>query len=306
MEKNRPIGAKRSALGKGLGSLLGVESGEPLKTSVLSQQVMQLNVKDVEANPGQPRKYFDEEALLELSQSIDTEGVLQPIIVSKSEVEKGKFIIVAGERRWRASKIAGKQHIPAIVREGSDEELMRLALIENIQRADLNIVEEAQAYASLIKDFGLTQDACAKKVGKQRSTVANALRILSLPQQLQEDLIDGTLSMGHGRALLALDDQAKMNELRELIIQNDLNVRQVEKLVQSYKESLKGESSSEGLKDEIKFEKAQDADMLRLTDKLRDKFQTKVRLTGNGSRGKIEISYFNLADLERILETLEI
>lgn len=306
MEKNRPLGAKRSALGKGLGSLLGVEPSVEGKTSLLSQQVVQLNITDVDANPGQPRKYFDQDALVELSQSIETEGVLQPIIVSKSEVEKGRFVIVAGERRWRASKIAGKKHIPAIIRDGSDEQLMRVALIENIQRSDLNIVEEAQAYASLIKDFGLTQEACAKKVGKQRSTVANTLRILGLPTELQNDLIGGSLSMGHGRALLALDDQDKMLELRELIVQNDLNVRQVEKLVQSYKDSTTDELPRPSLGDELQPEKQQDADILRLTDKLRDKFQTKVRLTGNGARGKIEISYFSLADLERILETLEV
>ena len=234
---------KRNSLGKGLGSLLGLDNddegrspfidNEVLKTVHTQQQmVMTIPLDAIEANPDQPRKIFDDDELLELSASIEVQGVIQPIIVSKSE-KQGRYIIVAGERRWRASQLAGKETIPAIIRDGSDEELMRIALIENIQRADLNVIEEAQAYDSLIKDFGLTQEACAKKVGKDRATVSNTLRLLSLPPQIQDDLLERRITMGHGRALLSLGSNKKIMKARDLVLDRELSVRETEKLVKA-------------------------------------------------------------------------
>ena len=165
--------------------------------------VAQLKTSAVIPNPTQPRKYFAEEKLKELSDSIKTNGIIQPIVVQK--MENDQFQIIAGERRWRATKLAGIETIPAIIKDVSRETLMKMALIENIQREDLNVIEEALAYQSLIKEFGLSQEECAEKVSKNRSTVTNLIRLLSLPSETQEDLVNAKLSMGHGRALLSLE-----------------------------------------------------------------------------------------------------
>ena len=299
MDKNKN---KRSALGKGLGSLLGEAVGSPSvleEVTSTTSSISHLPIDKVEPNPGQPRKTFDEEALQQLSASIEIEGVLQPIIVNKVAGDEN-YTIVAGERRWRASKRAGKTHIPAIIKDGTDEELMRIALIENIQRSDLNPIEEAMAYSSLIKDFGLTQDECSKKVGKQRSTVGNALRLLTLPTQLQDDLIEGSLSMGHARALLGLGEQDKILEARNIVVQNNLNVRQTEKMIQGFGEEEiqpKKNQRIEGAKKSSEI----DPDLNHLADNIRNHLQTKVRVSGSSAKGKIEISYFSASELERII-----
>ena len=200
---------RRGALGKGISSLLG-EAGvdatprQPvrdapattgLKHQPLEAQVVRLDVDTIDPNPQQPRKLFDDKALKELAASLKLDGVLQPVIVTSSTTS-GRYMVIAGERRLRASKLAGLATIPAIVKEGASDDLLRLALIENIQRADLNIMEEAEAYSALIKDHGLTQEQCADKVGKERSTVANTLRLLLLPREVQDDILDGRLTMG--------------------------------------------------------------------------------------------------------------
>ena len=308
---------RRGALGKGLSSLLGdainpaadpqapgadqPAVGTSAATRASGQkfdsEVVRLDIGQIEPNPHQPRRIFDDAALKELAASLKHDGLLQPIIVTRSEADPGRYMIVAGERRWRAARLAGFDSIPAMVKEGTAHDLLRLALIENIQRADLNAMEEAEAYASLIKDFGLTQEQCADRVGKDRSTVANSVRLLALPRELQDDLMEGRLTMGHGRAILSLDDKKLMLRCRDLVIKRALSVRQTEQLVKSFKlPRPTGAKAGGGIKDE--------ADLQYITDTLRTYLHTKVRLSGTTSRGRIEISYFSAAELERLLKLM--
>lgn len=295
---------RRGALGRGISSLLGdieeeinEESSKATTPSKkLEAEVVRLAISDVDPNPHQPRKVFDDVALKELSESLKQDGLLQPIVVGKGDVE-GRYIIIAGERRWRASKLAGFDSIPAIIKDGVNEDMLRLALIENIQRADLNIIEEAEAYASLIKDYGLTQEQCADRVGKERSTVANALRLLALPREIQDDIMEGRLTMGHGRAILSLEDKKLMLRCRDMVIKKGLSVRQTEQIVKTFRDPKKGvDIAGAGIKDE--------ADLQYITESLRGFLHTKVKLSGNTSRGRIEISYFSAAELERILKAM--
>ncbi|MBM4251025.1 MAG: ParB/RepB/Spo0J family partition protein [Deltaproteobacteria bacterium] len=300
---------RRGALGKGISSLLGdlsddhseeanvgtKISDEKLKRK-LDAEVVRLNVEEIDPNPQQPRKLFDDRALKELSDSLKIDGVLQPIVVTQAP-QAGRYYVVAGERRLRASKLAGLTTIPAIVREGANTDLLRLALIENIQRADLNILEEAEAYSALIKDYGLTQEQCADRVGKERSTVTNALRLLTLPREIQEDIVSTRLSMGHGRAILSLDDKKTMLRCRDIVVKKSLSVRQTEQLCKSIKSPVKtSDQKSAAIKDE--------ADLQYITESLRNYLHTKIRVAGSTSRGKIEISYFSAAELERLLKLM--
>jgi len=298
-------GPRKAALGKGFNSLLGLS--DEAAQAVLGDDrqpkpgaVVRVRIADVEPNPHQPRKIFEDEPLRSLSESIKVDGVIQPVIVSKGS-KPGKYILVAGERRWRASKMAGLENIPVIIKEGSPEEMLRIALIENIQRQDLNIIEEAQAYKSLIDDFGLTQEQCAQKVGKDRTTVSNALRLLGLPKEVQDDLMDGRLTMGHGRALLALVDKKQMLRARDLIVKKLLSVRQTENLCKNFAEEETAEAAAVASPEQSDSD---DADLEHLAEAIRSHLRTKVRLTGNGSRGRIEISYFSAAELERLISMI--
>lgn len=292
---------KKTGLGKGLNSLLGLgEQGGPgqvrldsksgEKTS--SQELIQVAIDQIQANPRQPRKVFREEELDELAQSLKEDGVVQPLVVAK---EGSSYTLIAGERRWRASKRAGLRTVPVLVKDVTPLEMLRIAIIENVQRANLNVIEEAEAYAALIQDFGLTQEECARKVGKDRVTITNLLRVLSLPQEIQEDLSEGRLTMGHGRAILSLSDPQLMIKTRDLVIKRALNVRQTEQLVKRVKD--------QGLADTGE-PKDRSSDLDYLADSLRSHLRTKVRLAGSGSRGKIEISYFSAAELERLLQLI--
>jgi len=304
---DKDVGSKRTALGKGFNSLLGLDSqGEPAvdpkeQEVDFSKAVIDIQLTDIEPNPHQPRKIFEDEALLSLSNSIQEDGVVQPIIVSKRS-ESGKYLLIAGERRWRASKIAGKTSIPALVKEGSSDTMLRVALIENIQRADLSIIEEAEAYQSLINDFGLSQEQCAKKVGKDRTTISNALRLLNLPSEIQDDLLDRRITMGHGRAILSLEDKKLMLRARDIVIKKALSVRQTEQLCRRFKKSDGGKVVDGGV-----TENSNDAaDLDYIADSLRAHLRTKVKVSGNGSRGRIEVSYFSAAELERVIQLLGI
>lgn len=292
---------KREALGKGLGSLLGLDQdeaasvGAPAAADVVPlQNVIHLAISKIQPNPRQPRKIFKDSDLLALAQSLKQDGVIQPLVVSK---EGDNYILIAGERRWRASQLAGFEKVPAILKEATPEEMLRLAIIENVQRANLNVIEEAEAYAMLIKDYGLTQDDCASKVGKDRTTIANMLRILLLPQEVQDDLMNDKLTMGHGRALLALDDRMLILKARDIVLGKKLNVRQTEQLVKKMKK--------QGPLDEADDDRSKaNADLDYLADTLRSQLRTKVKLFGSGGRGRIEISYFSPAELERILQLI--
>lgn len=288
---------KRDALGKGLGALLGLDSDDlPRKvqeTAVASANILDMDVSRIHPNPRQPRKLFREADLLSLAQSLKQDGVIQPLVVSKDD---DGYMIIAGERRWRASQLAGFDKVPVIVKEVTPEDMLRLAIIENVQRANLNVIEEAEAYAMLIKDYGLTQDDCARKVGKDRATITNLLRILSLPQEVQDDLMNEKLTMGHGRAILALEEKALILQARDIVLAKKLSVRQTEQLVKRMKRQG-GEVSANDIK-------SGNADLDYLADTLRSHLRTKVRLQGTGSRGKIEISFFSPAELERLLQLI--
>ena len=291
---------KRTGLGKGIGSLLGdidldrVVTGaskDAEEAQIPKKAVLDIEPSKIIANPNQPRKHFEASELKSLALSIKQDGILQPLVVS---IDGDNYSLIAGERRLRAAKIAGLKTVPVIIKEGTPEELLRLALIENIQRSDLSIIEEARAYESLIKEFGLTQEACARKVGKDRSTVANALRILMLPVEVQGDLANKKLSMGHGRALLSLDNKTKILEVRDIIEKKALSVRQTEQLCKQYKDSSKSRSKENKVNNDLQY----------IADNLRSHLRTKVKLAGSGSRGKIEISYFSAGELERILSLI--
>ncbi len=301
---------RKGALGRGISSLLGDvalenENDSSSNTSQTSKtadhsveaEVMRLKISQVDANPNQPRKVFDKEKLQDLSNSIRQDGLLQPIVVGRSDAE-GRYIIIAGERRWRASKLAGLEVIPAIIKENFEDDLLRLALIENIQRANLNIIEEAEAYATLIRDYGLTQEMCASRVGKERSTVANALRLLQLPRLLQDDIMEARISMGHGRAILSLDDEKLMRRARDMVVKKGLSVRQTEQLCKSFKDGKAATQKGAS--------KANDdtADLNYIAESLRGYLHTKVKVAGNAERGKIEISYFSPAEMERIVKQM--
>lgn len=283
---------RKGALGKGLNSLLGgVDTSSTSKsksTNDLSTResklpenmILKLNPNSIDPNPQQPRRFFVEEEIVSLCNSIKVDGIIQPLVVSKGE-KPGRYTLIAGERRLRASKMANLTEVPVIVKEVANDDLLRIAIIENIQRSDLNIIEEAFAYASLIKDYGLTQEQCAHKVGKDRTTVTNALRIIKLPREVQDDIVEKRLTMGHARALLSLEDKKDILKARDIVIKKQMNVRQTEQLCKKIKKE-----GSEGTQE---VEKTVDPNLNYIADKLRSELRTKVKLAGNGSRGRIEI-----------------
>lgn len=291
---------RKAALGKGLNSLLGLGSDYSINNPLDNQSqiqvpVLEVPIASVKVNPKQPRKIFHEDELEALANSIKLDGIMQPLIVTRSE--GGGYLLVAGERRWRASQRAGLKSVPVLVKEVTPDDMLRLAVIENVQRSDLNVIEEAEAYATLIADFGLTQEECAQKVGKDRATITNILRMLQLPKEVQEDLFAKRLSMGHGRALLSLEDATMILKARDLVIKKQLSVRQTELIIKKIK-------AEKGPFDENSVMKETNRDLEYLADNLRSHLRTKVRLNGTGSRGKIEISYFSAAELERILKMI--
>ncbi|MEB2356997.1 ParB/RepB/Spo0J family partition protein [Bacillus pumilus] len=273
-------------LGKGINALFNtVDSNE--------ETVEEIKIKDLRPNPYQPRKTFDEDALSDLKESIQQHGVLQPIIVRKSI--KG-YDIVAGERRFRAAQQAGLTTIPAIVREFSETLMREIALLENLQREDLSPLEEAEAYASLLDHLSVTQEELAKRLGKSRPHIANHLRLLTLPDEVQKLIADGTLSMGHGRTLLSLKNKNKLAPLVKKIVDEGLNVRQVEKLVQQLNENVPRETK--------KKEAPKDRVLKERESFLQNYFGTSVTIKKQKKKGKIEIEFLSNEDLERILELL--
>ena len=250
------------------------------------QQIFLVALDKLEPGAYQPRLTFDDQQLREMAASIKRDGVLQPIILTRKDE---CYSIVAGERRVRAARLAGLQSVPAIIKDLSAADMLRIALIENVQRSDLNAIEEATAYQVLIDDFGLTQEQCAKQIGKDRSSVSNALRLLTLPLEVKTDLMQCRLSMGHCRALLSLPNKALMLDARRLILKKNLSVRQTETLCRSLPPRNKKNGNNSV------------AELDHLAEGLRTRLQTRVRVSGSGSKGRIEISYFSAAELDRIL-----
>jgi len=277
---------KRPALGRGLSAL--IPGGSPADR----KGVVMLGIEEIEPDRGQPRRYFDEAHILELSESIRSKGVLQPLLVRR---DGDGYAIVAGERRWRAAQRAGIRELPCIIRDVSEPEAFELALIENIQREDLNAIEEAEAYQRLIEYHGLTQEELAQRVGKDRSTIANALRLLRLPEPIKLAMSSGALSMGHARALLALSDETDLRRAAEKVMNEALSVRAVEQLVQR----LKG-------KKVIRQERVRDGSvqLRHVVEKLQRKLGTKVALRDRGGAGTVEIRFHSHAELDRILQAI--
>jgi ParB family transcriptional regulator, chromosome partitioning protein len=282
---------KRSALGKGLSALIP-DAPEP------RAGITELDIDLLRSNEYQPRQRVDDDHLEELAQSIRAHGVIQPIVVRR--VDGGSYEIIAGERRWRAARQAGLRRVPVVVREvvpESRRELLEMALIENIQREDLNAIEEGLAYRRLGDEFHLTQDAIAVAVGKDRSTVANMVRLLKLPEEVQQEVAAGRLSMGHARALLALPDQAAQRTLARDIIARSLSVRETEGLVKKEIEPPPAPAAA-------KAAPAPDVHTRAAEEKLRLQLGTRVRIVRRGQKGRIEIEFVNEAELIRIYEAL--
>lgn len=293
MENNN----KRKALGKGLEQLFSNESlyENPLEKldeiveSTPKEDIVQININELRSNPYQPRRTFDQEKLVELADSIKEFGVLEPIIVTKSI--KG-YEIVAGERRTKACQLAGVEVIPAIVKDFSDEDMMQIALLENIQRENLTAIEEAEAYSNLLKALGLTQDELAKKIGKSRSYITNMLGLLNLPSTIKEDILNGFISMGHARILSKIEDPNVALALAEKVKNDHISVRDLEVLAQN--PEIKKKNPVIRIKDEGKFGYVEEA--------MTDKIGNRVRIQGK----KIIIPFNSDKDLERIVELLNI
>ncbi|MBP1994606.1 ParB/RepB/Spo0J family partition protein [Paenibacillus eucommiae] len=278
-------------LGKGLDALItSLHIDE-------SDKVIQIPLAQLRANPYQPRKHFNEDSIKELADSIKEHGVIQPILVRK--VLKG-FEIIAGERRFRASQLCGLATIPAVERSFTDEQVMEIALIENVQREDLNAMEIAVAYQSIIDQFSLTQEELSAKVGKSRSHIANFLRLLQLPEVIKQYVSRGTLSMGHARAIVGVKDDKVKKELAENVISKQWSVRELEEEVKKLEENPAKEKEKTKRK-----EKNQDPYINQAEDQLRDLYRTTVKIKHQNNRGKIELVYYSKDDLDRLLELLQ-
>ncbi len=285
-------------LGKGLDSMIPpkrtaraqAQDSAANKNANKSGEVI-LKINDVEPNKNQPRRTFNEDSLIELSESIKQHGIVQPLVVAK---QKDYYEIIAGERRWRAAKIAGLKEVPVIIKDYSPQEIMEVALIENIQREDLNPIEEAKAYKNLIDEYNLKQDQVAEKVSKSRTAVTNALRLLKLDDRVQEMLINENISSGHARALLGLDDAEKQYNIATQIFDEKLSVRETEKLVKQINRPEQPPKPKKELKNDFLYRD--------IEEKLKEKIGTKVKINRKTEdKGKIEIEYYSPEELEKIL-----
>jgi ParB family chromosome partitioning protein len=291
--------AKAAALGKGLSALMGsagkLATPEPLaEKGEVIRQVLRSNIVP---SPLQPRKTFRPEELAEMVDSIKERGIIQPLIV---RLVNGKYELIAGERRWRASAEAGLETLPVIVREASNRDVLELALIENLQRADLDAIEEAEAYSRLMKEFSLTQEQVAQQVGKGRVVVANAVRLLSLPAQIQTWISSGDLSVGHAKVLLGLSNAEEQLIASERIRKENLTVRATERLVESMRAGSKPVTKRKAAA------ATTEAIFADLEKRLQQHVGTRVRIVGKANAGKVEIEYFSPDDLNRILELLRL
>ena len=279
---------KKSRLGKGLDALIPKENKQ-------EQQPNLLPIERIKPNKSQPRKNFEEDSIGDLASSIKEKGVIQPLIVRKSGSD---YEIIAGERRWRASKLVGIKNLPVVIIEADDNEILELALIENLQREDLNPIEEAEAYRKLADEFNLTHEEISRKIGKDRSTISNQLRLLKLTRRAREALINGLISAGHARALITVEDVDLLDEYLDIIIDNSLSVRQAEKLV---KPGPKMKTKPGKKMGEATDKKYLDA----IAEDLKKSLGTKVKINGQSGKGKIEIEYYSGEELERLIGILK-
>ena len=294
------MAVKKSGLGKGLDSLI---TDKVKKTTVKTtenrenvEDAVKIDINKVEPNRDQPRKKFDEDALVELAESIKQFGILQPLIVQQRE---DYYEIIAGERRWRAAKIAGLKEVPVLIKNLTEQEIMEISLIENIQREDLNPIEEALAYKRLLEEFHLKQDEVAERVSKSRTAVTNAIRLLKLNDKVQQMVIDEMLSTGHARALLGIEDQEKQYNLAQRIFDEKLSVRDTEKLVKNIQNEKKNTSESKKLDPKL------EAIYKDLEEQMKVILGTKVAINHKDEkRGKLEIEYYSQDELDRIIDLL--
>ena len=288
--------AKKSqkGLGKGLGALFNTD--DVIENVLEGQGVLELKITEIEPNKNQPRRKFDEEKLEALAESIKEYGVLQPIVVKK--LETGFYQIIAGERRWRASRMAGIKKIPAIIKEYDLKASKEIALIENLQREDLNPIEEAEGFAELMVEFNLTQEELSQKTGKSRPAIANSLRLLNLPKEIKQYLIEGKISSGHARAILAVEKKETQLLLAQKVISEEMSVRQIEAYINQIqkKPTVKKKSAKE-----LEVERY----ILSLEDNLSSAFGTKVKIHHGKNKGKIEIQYYSNDDFDRIMKMIK-
>jgi ParB family chromosome partitioning protein len=279
----------KRGLGKGLAALITDHSVDELAYS----GIQEIEIQKIEPNRKQPRKLFNEKTLQELAESIKQYGIVQPLLVKKMD---GYYEIVAGERRWRAARIAGIKKVPVVIKEYSPQEALEISLIENIQREDLNPIEEAESYKRLTEDFGLSQEEVATKVGKNRSTVTNSMRLLQLDERVQGMIIEERVSSGHGRALLSIGDHQKQYELAEKIIQNNISVRETERLVKAA-QVIKVDTPPPNQRFQAEYK--------HIEEQFKNILGTKVQLSQGRKKGKIEIEYYSDDDLDRILQLMK-
>jgi ParB family transcriptional regulator, chromosome partitioning protein len=278
--------AKRPALGKGIGALLNSATQEGGKKFFLCP------IEELRPHGGQPRKSFNDKKLEELAASIREKGVIQPLVVRRMD---DYYQIIAGERRWRAAQKAGLRELPVVIQDVSEDWAYEVALIENIQREDLNPIEEAEAYRRLVEGFDLSQEEVAKRVGKDRSTVANSLRLLRLPTKIREDVVDGRLSMGHARALLSLEVDEDILEAGEQVVTKNLSVRETEALVKKIRTFGRPVRTKK---------KESDPELVHLAGELKRALGTQVKIAPKGKGGRIEITYYSPDDLDRLMGVL--
>lgn len=291
--------SKKFGLGKGLNALIPedtiLDSNIEKSKEDKDNSSMLVDINLIKSNEEQPRKSFDDEKIMELAESIKSNGIIQPLILKKN---KDEYVIVAGERRWRAAKSIGIKKVPAIVMELTDKQILEISLIENIQREDLNSIEEAVAYKKLINDFNLTQEEVSKRIGKSRVAITNTLRLLNLSVDVQQYLIEGVISEGHGRALLGITDSKTQCELAQCVIDDKLSVRELEILIKKIK--------TDTVRSREKSSKESNPYYKDVMYKLENYFGTKVNITNKNNKGKIEIEYYSEEDLQRILEIINL
>ena len=289
----------KSALGKGLGALIKGASSDSVPDAKIElrpgESVAEIPIAELVPSPLQPRKHFSDESLAELKDSIAALGIIQPLIIRKVE---GRFELIAGERRWRASRMLGLETVPVIERPSTDQEVLEMALIENLQRQDLNAIEEAEGYVRLSRDFNLKQDTIAKRVGKSRAAVANSMRLLDLQPPIQRHVADGLLTVGHAKAILGVKEPREQIAVAEQILRQNMTVRAAEKFVQNHQKSGISRTSSS--------RKPVDPHIMAIQNSLRDHFATHTTIHHGEKKGKIEIEYYGNDDLGRILSLLGI
>lgn len=282
--------SKKFALGKGLGALI------PEELEIKEEQSndkMLISINLIRSNENQPRKAFDDEKIAELAESIKHHGIVQPIILKR---DKEDYIIVAGERRWRAAKLLGLKEVPAVVMDLTDKQVLEIALIENIQRENLNPIEEAIAYKQLLNEFNLTQEELSKRIGKSRVSITNTMRLMNLNINVQQYIIDGVISEGHGRVLLGISDEDLQYEIAQKVIDEKLSVRELESIVKSLNKE----------KNDIVKQRELNPYYKDITNRLQDYFGTKVNISSKNNKGKIQIEYYSEEDLQRILEIINL